>query len=358
MSLTFPNSPSVNDTYEFNGLVFVYDGTKWKVDGQLSYVQDAIQFIRSGAQADRPTVNAAALYYNTDLEGLELYYPEIDTWEVISTFTSQVDPTNDSGQAVYTAPGTHNWVCPANVYQVDVVCVGGGGSGADSNSGGGGGGGGGLGYRNSISVTPGDLYTVFVGSGGNPVSFTTGLSGGNSYFISTEIVFGGGGGGGLFPSGGAGGGYFPLGGNGGNGGTTVGNGSGGGGAGGYSGSGGGGGGGRVNGANGAGGGGGGGGGGDFSFRGGGGGGVGLLGEGTSGSGGAGSSTTSGTGGLGGSGGANGSSGGSGGQGGVYGGGGAGHDNSNSTSSGPGASGAVRIIWGPNRAFPSTNTGDL
>jgi hypothetical protein len=24
----------------------------------------------------------------------------------------------------------------------------------------------------------------------------------------------------------------------------------------------------------------------------------------------------------------------------------------------GAQGAVRIIWGPNRAFPSTNTGDM
>jgi hypothetical protein len=26
--------------------------------------------------------------------------------------------------------------------------------------------------------------------------------------------------------------------------------------------------------------------------------------------------------------------------------------------GAGASGAVRIMWGPGRAFPSTNTGDL
>jgi hypothetical protein len=28
------------------------------------------------------------------------------------------------------------------------------------------------------------------------------------------------------------------------------------------------------------------------------------------------------------------------------------------SGGQGASGAVRIIWGPNRSFPSTNTGNL
>jgi hypothetical protein len=32
---------------------------------------------------------------------------------------------------------------------------------------------------------------------------------------------------------------------------------------------------------------------------------------------------------------------------------------NNTSNGfDGSRGAVRIIWGPNRAFPSTNTGDL
>jgi hypothetical protein len=42
-------------------------------------------------------------------------------------------------------------------------------------------------------------------------------------------------------------------------------------------------------------------------------------------------------------------------GGLYGGGGAG---SVGGATGIGAFGAVRIIWGNNRAFPSTNTGDL
>jgi hypothetical protein len=44
-------------------------------------------------------------------------------------------------------------------------------------------------------------------------------------------------------------------------------------------------------------------------------------------------------------------------GGTYGGAGGGADTSY-TSGGTGRNGAVRIIWGPSRSFPSTNTGAL
>jgi hypothetical protein len=51
-----------------------------------------------------------------------------------------------------------------------------------------------------------------------------------------------------------------------------------------------------------------------------------------------------------------------GYGGLYGGGGAGVGGdglySQGQASAAGGGGAVRIIWGDNRAFPSTNTGDL
>jgi hypothetical protein len=43
--------------------------------------------------------------------------------------------------------------------------------------------------------------------------------------------------------------------------------------------------------------------------------------------------------------------------GLYGGGGCGADNT-TVEQDAGGVGAVRIIWGPNRAFPSTNTGNL
>lgn len=52
------------------------------------------------------------------------------------------------------------------------------------------------------------------------------------------------------------------------------------------------------------------------------------------------------------------SGSNGGRGGLYGGGGGGTNDVSSVSGGPGANGAVRIIWGVNRAFPNTNTGDM
>jgi hypothetical protein len=43
---------------------------------------------------------------------------------------------------------------------------------------------------------------------------------------------------------------------------------------------------------------------------------------------------------------------------LYGGGGSGSHNPTVLEQSDGASGAVRIIWGENRSFPSTNTGDV
>ena len=79
--------------------------------------------------------------------------------------------SSTQGQSEYTTPGTYTWVCPAGVNDVHVVCIGGGGGGSASVSGSndvslGAGGGGGLGYKNNISVTPGQSYTVVVGWGG------------------------------------------------------------------------------------------------------------------------------------------------------------------------------------------------
>jgi hypothetical protein len=268
---------------------------------------------------------------------------------------------NVPGQQAYTTPGTYSWTAPANVISVSVVCVGGGGGGGfdssslnNNNNNTSGGGGGGLGWRNNISVTPGQSYTVVVGAGGSASSYTNGS---NSTATFGSVVIQGGGGttgstqatlyrttappGGTFIGDGGG-----SGGSGGFGGSTVpavy---SGGGGAGGYSGNGGAGG--RLNtlsGSNGAGGGGGGGGANASTNNGRGGGGVGLLGQGSNGTGGTGSTSNTPTDGGGGSGGAPGNF-----NGGLYGGG--------SGSGNSGGGGAVRIIWGSGRAFPSTNTGN-
>ena len=87
------------------------------------------------------------------------------------------------GQSLYTSAGSYSWVAPANVTSVSVVCVGaGGGAGM---YGGGGGGGGALAFKNNISVTPGNTYTIVVGARGqaNYVSGGSGIAatrGGNT----------------------------------------------------------------------------------------------------------------------------------------------------------------------------------
>ena len=265
------------------------------------------------------------------------------------------------GQQEFTTPGTYTFTVPSGVTSVCVVCVGAGGSGGAYGAGGGS-----LAYKNNISVTPGQTHTVVVGATNSTTDQWGGLANttaGNSSVLGT-VAYGGYGGniasggspgiGVNYDGGGQGGGRstdFYQGGIGYKAGS-------GGGAGGYSGSGGSAGYGVNAGNNGTGGGGGGGASGPGSDS-CGGGGVGIYGEGTSGSGGVSAYNGGSGGGAGGSGGTDGfvsqtgSNGDSGG--GLYGGGGGGGNNSprSSTSSG----GAVRIIWGAGRAFPSSNTAD-
>jgi len=280
------------------------------------------------------------------------------------------DPDSPSGQQEYITPGTYSWTAPAGVTSVCVVCVGGGGGGMYYGAGSttstfqmNGGGGGGLAWVNDIPVTPGNSYTVVVGDKGLTGAYSAGsTSGGDSYFIDATTCRGGGGRYGRYSQTSTGGTYTASGAygtsGGGNGGDALNNiGTGpasGGGAGGYSGDGG-------DGARSAfsPGSGGGGAGGDPSDNNtsGGGGGVGIYGEGASGS----------TAGAGGSGGGNGNNtkvlGGSNFRGGDFGGGGGGSAADDWGVVGTktmldGGTGAVRIIWGLGRAFPSTNTADV
>lgn len=282
-------------------------------------------------------------------------------------FSITVNPPTPAGQQAFITVGTTSWTVPAGVNTISAVCI---GAGASSSSGGGGGG---LRWINDLPVTPGETLTVVVGK-----SNTVSLAEDSSIKRGTNVlVYGGGAGlsgsynrlGGRGSTVGAG----PYGGTigGGNGGHSdstltygspgsVGDfvGGGGGGAGGYSGAGGSGAGSGQTAAAGTGGGGGGGGRSTSAPNpsGGGGGGVGLYGEGTSGA--AGSNAYSAGGGGGGSGGTSGAAGnyslttGTYSLGGTYGGGGGG-----GTYYGYGQQGAVRIIWGTGRAFPSTLTTD-
>lgn len=309
--------------------------------------------------------------YNTTTNLFEAYD---GAWKNIPLSATMVLPSTN-GQVLYNIPGTYSWICPAGVNFVSVVAVGGGGAGflgTSSNQGGGaGGGGGGLGYANNVAVTPGNSYTVVVGAGGTVTTAgTAGTAGGNSYFIDLTTCVGYGGGRATNATTiGTGGSFFPNGGAGGNGGLGLNNGNynisgGGGGAGGYSGAGGVGGNYNSSGTAGLGGAGGGGSGGyassttGFWHLGGGGGGVGPYGSGTGGAGGLFQNTGSSFAQIQGNGGSGGSGGVRTGVGATFGGGGGGAGNLTGTTGVAGAGGCVRIIWGPSRAFPSTNTGDL
>ena len=289
-------------------------------------------------------------------------------WYTADTVRSPLDGTQGdptSGEAVWSGHPTstggseQNWTVPAGVTSICILCVG-GGAGADAGNAGGGGG---LSWINDVPVTPGTTLKVWQGRTGSRFGSTGGdIDGENSYVKDANgdlIIQANGGGKNQNGSGGFGGdtssnigtNYQNL---------TFGGGRGGHGNGGSSGKGGGGGGGGYTGAGGNGGvsctagapgqgGGGGGGGGHCSTDGGQGGGVGLFGEGTSGTGG--NAANYGQPGSGGSGGYTGAS--------SYGswneytgafGGGCG------AGSGGAGRGAVRILWGAGRAFPSTNVG--
>lgn len=281
---------------------------------------------------------------------------------------------NSPGQVLFSTPGTYNWTVPSNVNSISAVCIGGGGGSTATwrftlpnlifyYVGGQGGGGGALAYQNNITVTPGEILTVIVGLNGAANTTTSQASDGRPSRIQrsgTDLVAAGGGTRGIIgndPNSGAGG--IVIVGSGFPGGAgsvgrvsqlTSGNaGGGGGGAGGYSGPGGNGSN-TGSGANGSGGAGGGGAREINTLTDNGGGGVGVFGEGPSGNGG----TDASPGGGGGSGGGVGGI-----TGGSYGGGGGGAENNGSGVPGtPGGGGAVRIIWGNNRSFPSTNTNDI
>ena len=279
---------------------------------------------------------------------------------------TNIDKPIAAGHKVFLTPGTYSWTAPAGVHKICAVCVGGGGAGGNDSSHCGGSGGG-LAWRNDMTVVPGTSYTVVVGAGGTGATNGVGQDGGDSYFNNSTTLkgFGGpGGGSGTSQSGGLFNTIPGINGGGGNGGGTTSRalqGHAGGGAGGYSGNGGN----AVNNADGddgAGGGGGAGqdGGGGAADAGGGGGGTGLYGEGNSGAGGTGGDGRDGYPGQGGSPaygtGTNGTRGQQVGNGnGGFPGGGGGHRTNNTA--GAGGGGAVRILWGSGRAFPSTNVGN-
>jgi len=89
---------------------------------------------------------------------------------------------------IYDIAGSYSWVCPAGISSVTVTCIGGGGRGGEAASlypVGAGGSGGGLG-QSTLTVTSGNSYSVFVGTGAIPPSGLSSVS----YFGSSTTVKG------------------------------------------------------------------------------------------------------------------------------------------------------------------------
>ena len=105
-----------------------------------------------------------------------------------SCSSNSITPVAPGSQS-YTTAGTYTWVAPAGVTKVSVVTVGAGGNGrcgcTSSSQGGYGGGGGALAYKNNISVTPGNSYTVVVANY-SLASYPYVVA--ISYFCSTSVV--------------------------------------------------------------------------------------------------------------------------------------------------------------------------
>lgn len=270
--------------------------------------------------------------------------------------TTQTFNTGLSSNYLNVFGSPYDWIVPDGVTNISAVAIGGGGEGGgdEDTLGGGGGAGGCLAYAIDIPVIPGETLSIYPApSAFRGILSNAGITGARSAIIRLSNGEGllqangnrggdatGGGGISIIQSLASAGSFASAvfsGGNGGDGGSSTG--GGGGGAAGYS----------ANGNTGLGGSGQWGGTGNQNGR--GGGGVGVYGEGASGT----------LLGQGGSGGANGGTAVSfyGDPGGLYGGGGGGGDDRTTSGTrshgGAGGAGAVRIIWGPGRSFPSTNT---
>ena len=327
-----------------------YDPAAWTFGGT-----DSVNYSYAAATiALRPRTLTIPVYGNRKNSGV---------WNLKAAFKYIRSQYTPPGQVEFTTTGTQTWTVPVGITEISAVCIGGGGGGGGGesgrNDGVSGGAGGGSAYG-KIPVTPGEVLTIVVGTGGNGgTSTNNGTAGGPSTISrgATVLLSGGGGAGGLARStatvtGGASTGTQREGGfaGGNSGGNSTDTGSGGGGAGGYSGAGG------AGGTTGAGsssaGDGGGGGGATNSGQGYGGGGTGIFGQGFGGSAGPFNGPTGGGAGSGGTAGTRPN-------GGNYGGGGGACDDDTNGSGGNGGQGAIRIIWpGSSRFYPFTDTGNV
>lgn len=106
-----------------------------------------------------------------------------------STWTGVTSSFGSSGDDVFLAAGTYQWIATTSTVDTRVWGAGGGGSKGQEGSDGGAGGGGGAFARNStLAVTPGQAYTLTVGTGGAPGPWNTGGNDGTASSMTGDAV--------------------------------------------------------------------------------------------------------------------------------------------------------------------------
>jgi hypothetical protein len=85
------------------------------------------------------------------------------------------------GAVNYTTPGIYTWSVPDGIFSISITAIGGGGGGGQGSTFNTGGAGGNLAAINTLAVTPGQTFTITVGTGGN-----ANTNGGNSIFVKTS----------------------------------------------------------------------------------------------------------------------------------------------------------------------------
>lgn len=198
-----------NSNTTSNIRAIVYGNSRWVWCGNTGALGYATSSTSWSTASSGTTTNLTAITYGNGL----FLAAGIAATTLTSTngvsWTLRLNSTAGTyvGSTEYLSPGTYSWIAPANVTSVSVVAVGGGGGGSydiDQNgtygwNGASSGAGGGLGWKNNIAVTPGQSYNVTVGSGGSTSYNYIGQSGtypyvnslgGNSFFISVDTVAG------------------------------------------------------------------------------------------------------------------------------------------------------------------------
>lgn len=151
--------------------------------GQLTWVEGLGQETNGtynvSCSMSTDTFNSSSNWPKDGAAGKKSWLPVL---ELIGKYTP---PPIPPGQVQWDTPGTYVWTVPADVSSVSVLVVGAGEQGSFGVGHSGRGGAGGFTrYRNDIPVVPGDKYTIVVGSGGEAGS----LLYGNEVLAQSNIV--------------------------------------------------------------------------------------------------------------------------------------------------------------------------